>query len=118
MPRQGLGVLREQTEAFIAENPYIVALVRNTKVSDGAGGWTTTPLALSPQVVRLVPQSRLVSVERRTVGGEMTKPDMNMLATYDADVEVGDTFTWNGRTVEVVWIHATGYEKTCEVAVR
>lgn len=117
MPRQGMHVLKEQTRRFIDENPLYINLTRNARVSDGAGGYTTTPSALEPQTMRVVPQSRLVSVERRTTGGAMVKPDMNLVCQFNADVQRGDTFTYNGLLMEVIWVNDIGYEKIAEVAV-
>lgn len=116
MPRQGISVLTEQTEQFIDENPTDLVLTRNTKVPDGAGGSTTSPTDLDPQTVRVIPQSRLVSVERRTTAGAVVKPDMNLICMPDADVQRGDTFTYNGLKMQVVWVSVLSYEKIAEVA--
>ena len=119
MPRQGVSVLREQTRQFIGENPTEVVLTRYTRSSDGAGGFTrTNPTPLPPQDVRLIVENRMVSVERKTVSGEMLRPEYNMLCEHDADVENGDTFVHRGMTMEVVFVHASTYELVAEVAVR
>lgn len=115
---EGVGVLREQTERFIAENPSDIIFTRNTKVEDGMGGHTLDPHPLDSQRVRIIQQVSAQATERRTVSGEMTTPDMKVLAAWDADLEMGDTFEWRDLPVEVIWIVELPYEKTAEVAVR
>jgi hypothetical protein len=113
-----LNVLRKQTTAYIAANPVAVALVRTVLVDDGAGGKKPASVGpLSPQTVRIIQQNDLrTGVERRTVAGEVVRPTLAMLTEWNANVEEGDTFTWNDLSLEVVWITDLGYEKTCEVA--
>lgn len=118
MPGQGISVEREQTEQFIDQNPISVTLSRNVRIDDGAGGGTVSSTPLPPQKMRFVPQSRLVSVERRNVAGAKVKPDMNLIALWNADIQRGDTFTWQGMTMEVVWVNKIPYEIIAEVAVK
>lgn len=118
MPGQGINVEREQTEQFIDQNPTMITFTRNTKVPDGAGGGTYTPTPLPPQKVRVIAQSRLVSVERRNVHGATVRPDMNLLALWDADIQRGDTFSLNNMDMEVIWVNVLPYEVMAEVAVR
>lgn len=113
---QGLGVLRQQTKQFIDENPTAISLVRGVKVPDGAGGNTFTTVDLLPQTMRLIEQQENSTVERQTVGGKVVRPMLNLFCEYDADIQRGDQFTWQGMTVQVVWITDTGYAKTAEVA--
>lgn len=118
MRREGTAVERKQTHEFILDNPTELIITRNVKVSDGAGGSTLSPTPLDPQTVRMVPQVRATSVERRTVGGEVVSPDVNMVAEWDADLQVGDTFKYQNLHMEVVWVYDLGYEKMAEVASR
>jgi hypothetical protein len=119
MPKQGMRVLREQTEQFIGENPTSLVLTRSTRTEDGAGGWVNgAPTPLPAQRVRLVPQSASPGVERRTVSGEVVRPDLRIVGMPEFNVAVGDTFTWNTIRMEVVWVSDLGYEKIAEVAAR
>jgi hypothetical protein len=115
---EGVAILREQTKRFIDENPTDVVFTHNTPVSDGMGGHTTTPTPVPAQTVRIIQAVSAQSSERRTVSGEMTTPDMKVLAEWDADIEMGDTFEWRNLPVEVIWVVELPYEKTAEVAVR
>lgn len=115
---EGIGVLREQTKRFIAENPIDIVFTRNVKTPDGAGGTTSAPVSLEPQTVRVIQQASAQSSERRTVSGEMTTPDYKVLTEWDADIAMGDTFEWRNLDAEIVWIIDMPYERTAEIAVR
>lgn len=112
---QGLGVLRQQTKQFINENPTDISLIRGIKVPDGAGGNTFDTVDLLPQTMRIIEQQESDAVERQSVGGKVVRPILNLLCEYDADVRRGDQFTWQGLTVQVVWVTNTGYAITAEV---
>lgn len=118
MPSQGVNVEREQTQQFIDQNPLYITFTRNVRNPDGAGGGTYTPTPLPPQKCRIVPQNRMISVERRNVNGAVVRPDMNVIAPWDADIMRGDTFQWQNMTMEVVWVNAISYEIIAEVAAR
>lgn len=118
MPRQGMVVLREQTHQFILENPSQLVLKRSTKVPDGAGGSTTTEVDRPAQTVRIIDRFSSVQTERRTLSGQMTTPDINILFEWDGDVLVGDLLDYKGLRMEVVWLLDNGYRKMAEVARR
>lgn len=118
MPVQGLGILREQTDRFIKENPFDINLVRHTKVPDGAGGTTFTDAAVPPQTVRVVTEKQYRNLQRRTVSGEMLTPELALICRWDADVLDGDTFVYQLREFEVIWVNDIGYEKIAEVVTR
>lgn len=114
-----INVLRRQTEQYIKQNRTDVVLVRHTKVSDGAGGTKSIGDQFQlAQMVRIIQNDETVATERRTVDGESVRPTLNMLCAWDANVQVGDQFEWNGFINEVVYITDMRYELTCEVAVR
>ena len=115
---QGVEVLREQTKQFIAEDPTSVVLSRNTKAEDGAGGSTFTPAPLPSQVVKVAQRSESSSVERRTESGEVVRPGITLVCEWDADIQRGDTFEWEGLNVEIVWVTALDYVKHGEGAAR
>lgn len=115
---QGSGVLKQQTAQFIMESPSSLAFKRWTKVDDGAGGTTKTSVTLSPQTVRVVQAKENSMVERRTISGEVVRPSLSVVCMPDANITAGDTFTWLGFSVEVVWLTNIGYEIIAEVAVR
>lgn len=119
-PRPGeINVLRRQTTQYIKQNQADVVLNRKSVTDDGAGGVIHgADHFLDAQHARIIQTSESESVERRTVDGENVVPILNMLMEWDADVQEGDQFTWNGHTCEVVYIMTMQYEKTCEVAFR
>lgn len=114
----GPGVLLQQTEQFVNDNPTDLILKRNAKAPDGAGGTTSTPTPLSPQTVRIVQASESNAVERQNAAGEVVRPALKIVCMPDTDIERGDTFTWMGMNAEVVWLTALQYEITADVAVR
>lgn len=114
---QGIVTLTKQTLRFIEENPSEIIFTRKTRVSDGAGGYTTTPTPLDPQVVRVVEQNVAREVERRNVAGEVVRPALAVVAMPYADLSTGDTFPWQGRTAEVVYLTVLPYELIGEVGL-
>lgn len=116
---QGQGVLVQQTEHFIDDNPTDIVFTRNTPASDGAGGHTTTSAALSAQKVRVIQGGpTAASVERQGLSGEVERPDWTICAMPDADLQRGDTFQYRGMNAEVIWIRDLGYELLADAAVR
>lgn len=109
-------LLVEQTQQFINDNPTSLVFTRHTKTPDGAGGTTSTSAPLPAQVVRIVQASPTrTSVGVRNTEGEVTQPDANLICTLDVDVQIGDTFQWNGLSMKVVWVILLPYEKIAEV---
>ena len=118
MAIQELSIQREQTTNYINANPTDIALTRYTRTSDGAGGTTATGATLDPQTFRVVAQSSAArTTERRTVSGAMVNPDIILVCQWDANIERGDSFDYNGIKMQVVWITDLQYEKLAEVAV-
>lgn len=114
-----LRVNRKQTDAFIKENFVTITLVRGGgRVSDGAGGWTTTPGApISPQMFRLIPQGG--NTQSRNIDGEQISPAYVMIGKHDANIQTGDTFLYNGRNYDVSFVREDrDYESWAEVIYR
>jgi hypothetical protein len=107
--------LKRQTDRFIKDDPTTLVLTRNMRVSDGAGGYTTTPTDLDPQVVKVV-QTFPRATERRNQAGQVVTPSIYLVMYHDANVQNGDTFLWRGLDAEVVWITELDYVKHAEVA--
>jgi hypothetical protein len=115
----GVRVLREQTRKFIAEDAVEVVLTRGTRTPDGAGGFTiANPAPLLPQTMKVIQIASAAAVERKSVGGEVVRPDIKLLAEWDADIQMGDTMEWNGLILEVVWMIKLDYEVTAEMGAR
>lgn len=95
---------RRSTAAFIAADPIDLALSRPVWSSDGAGGRIAdTPLTLNAQRFRLIPQVD-AGLFRITADGRQVNPEFRLLGVYDADLQRGDRFDYNGATYEVVAI--------------
>lgn len=114
-----LRVLRRQTTSYIAANPESVSLVREVRLDDGAGGYMEgNPSTIAAQTVRIIQKSESEATERRNRDGEVVRPSVVLLAEWDANVQVGDEFVWEGMRAEVVYISDMKYELVCEVAAR
>lgn len=94
------------TQMFINERPVSVVFERVSKVPDGQGGWTKTPLAsLAPQVVRKVATSRLADLSARTTeDGAVVVPSAYLIGMPDTDVQRYDKCDINGVPHEVVYV--------------
>lgn len=94
------------TQRFIDENPNDFTLERPTLTDDGAGGVRKTgTTTLEPQTMRLV-GSYLQSAQTSqvTVNGQVVVPEFTLIALPSADVQVRDTFTFEGKVHEVVFV--------------
>lgn len=98
-----LAVQRSLTRAFIAADEDQIELVRKAEVPDGSGGYTTVPVAVPSQPMRLIPL-QAGGPERHTLDGRVVEPGYHLLADWEADMERGDLFTVGGRRYEVVFI--------------
>lgn len=94
------------TKMFIDERPIDVVFQRVSKVSDGQGGWTKTPLAtLPPQTMRKVATSRLADLSTRvTENGATVVPSAYLICMPDTDVQRYDKCVIDGVPHEVVYV--------------
>lgn len=94
------------TERFIDANASAIIIHRPVRVSDGAGGWEDSyEEVLAPQTMRLV-GSYLQSAQasRITSDGRVVVPEFLLIALPFADIAVGDTFTFEDKVHEVVFV--------------
>lgn len=94
------------TRAFILADAEEIALVRRTKTSDGAGGFSWSVVGtLVEQTARLVPQSDRVP---EIVGsdGRSARPEWVIMMEPGADIARYDQFVWRGNTWEIAQLHA------------
>lgn len=94
------------TKMFIDQRPIDVVFERVSKVSDGEGGWTKTPLAtLPPQQCRKVATSRLADLSARTTeNGSVVVPSAYLICMPDVDVQRYDKCELYGVPHEVVYV--------------
>lgn len=108
---------RANTTAYIATDPTDIQFIARTKTSDGHGGqvWSN-PAPMQAQRVRIITNVSAAAVERRTEDGRVVNPDIMLLLEWDAVVENGYRFVWDGNNWEVVFVNDDlNYEKQAEV---
>jgi len=95
---------RNQQATIIAQNPASIIITRTAKVSDGAGGWTSSTSTIASQNIRIYSkQTRTLSVDD---GGWHTIRVTRGVAKYNANVlkysaTNEDKFTFWGKTYRI-----------------
>ena len=95
---------RNQQTNIIAQNPASIVITRKAKVSDGAGGYTTSTSTLASQDIRIYSKrTRTLVVEE---GGYHSVRITKAIAKYDADVNKysstnEDKFTFASKTYRI-----------------
>jgi hypothetical protein len=114
-----LAAQRKMTAYFIGKDEMPVALNRQSKVSNGQGGFTLGPVVTLPvQTFKLIPQSRQL-VDRQTVEGVVVQPDHILLGFWNADIQAGDWLVFEGSRYDIVFVHEKNdFETTSEVKFR
>jgi len=94
------------TQMFIDANPNSFVLTRTARTSDGAGGFLPgTATVKTPQTMRLVGLGQLsASAERVSADGRIVRATFALVGMPNADVQVGDTFPFEGKTHEVLFV--------------
>lgn len=93
------------TRAFILADAEDLTLVRRSRQSDGAGGYTyTTGAPLASQTARLIPQSDR-TLEVTGADGRSAHPDWILLMEPGSDMQRYDRFDWRGDTWEIAELH-------------
>jgi len=92
---------RNQQTNIINQNPTSITITRKAKVSDGAGGWTSSTSNLAAQTIRIYSKRvRTLVVEE---GGYHSVRVTKAVAKYDANIlkyssSNEDTFSFGGKT--------------------
>lgn len=110
---------RVNTAAFINANPIAIALVPNTRTKTASGGWADTPQTPRKlQILRLIPQSVSAGAPERATDGVARKWPYVLLGLWNAEMAVGDTFDFDGVTLQVKYMWPeNGYERRAGVDV-
>jgi hypothetical protein len=115
-----LAANKRQTLAFIAANPFSVALIPHTKARTPSGGqgWTAqAPRA--QQVVRIVDQSSgggPAQGPQSNGDGRAPSVDQVLVARWDALLGVNDRFAYGGRECVITRLFPdNGYERRAVV---
>lgn len=93
------------TTQFIAENPSIVSVIRRTRTTNTAGGYTwTNPITQDPQTLRLVPHGKSLGERLVTTdsNGKEVVPTWLLVGHMDANLERFDLFTLDGDEYEIL----------------
>lgn len=94
---------RRQLRAIINDDSILVSFVRQTKVATDNGSWKPGPaVTLPPQQVRLVPfLRRLADTMVDSQFGEIPNVRYVLVGPHDLDVQVGDSFQFEGLPVRI-----------------
>jgi hypothetical protein len=108
-------VRRRLVREFIKADFVDVELTRRTgRTKTAGGGWTTVPaVPLPPQIARIIPSKRrfdngLVNAE----AGALPKSEYLLLGSHRMDVEVDDSFFWQGNYYKITGILPHREERT------
>ena len=115
LSRVELVVRRRLVRAFIEANSVSIQFTRRQeRVRTEAGGWTTTLSdPRQSQVATIIPSKRrfdngLVNAE----AGQLPRSEYLLMGLYNLDVEVDDTFTWDGAQYKITGILPNREERT------
>lgn len=113
-----LGAQMRMTKTFIDADPVEITFQNpGTRVSDGAGGWITTPGASVTAIVRMIPQNDAVP-EAAVLEGIRPIPEYIVLGMPDAGFVKGSEFSWRGKNWKISQMHEKpDYERKGDVDV-
>jgi hypothetical protein len=101
-----LSIHRANTRAFIDADVKTIVLNRSVRVSNGQGGYETSPPApRPPQQLRLIPLKGTMAPERVTLEGTKVAPDYILLGMHDDDIARWDEFEDEGRRYQVIFVN-------------
>jgi hypothetical protein len=118
-----LKIQRKNTLAFIASAPVTVQLTRVPveRNEDNGGLRHLPPVTIPEQTFRILhapPRRRRKENQPPNLSmGEIPFAKDNLMCRWDADVLVGDTFTWKGVEYSITYVFADNtYEIICNLA--
>ena len=93
------------TRAFILADAEDLVLIRRTRSSDGAGGFTySTGAELATQTARLIPQNDK-TLEVQSSDGRSANPQWIIMMEPGSDIQRYDQFEWKNETWEIAELH-------------
>lgn len=96
---------RRQLAAYIGDSPSTIVLSRKIRTpTPGGTGYVETPTNLPPQIFRINDIGSRQQPTVTTQGGQVIKVDADMIGDFDADVQIGDTFTTTRGKWQVVFV--------------
>ena len=110
---------RRQTQGMINADFEWVVLTRTTRVKTPAGGWVVTGTEVLPsQKMQWVTAGLPQTSQSLGEGGQTVNTVDQLIAVWNADLEVKDTFTHEDQVYEVYEISVTEYRKVANVRLR
>lgn len=100
---------RRQTRAYIRSDTTSIVLSRSSRTKTGTGGFRDTKDDLPPQNFKLLWASLGQQFVTPVTGGQAKVLQDQLMAVWDADIKVGDTFTYDDEQYEVAEISKTEY---------
>ncbi|NPV80742.1 MAG: head-tail adaptor protein [Firmicutes bacterium] len=94
-------IARRNVERQIQRNPTDIWIKRIVEADDGAGGTIRQEIMLPVQTVRVFMGTYSQSKEIATEAVQMQIQRWGMLARWDADIQLGDVFTAQGRSFRI-----------------
>lgn len=116
--QRGLDSLRRVTQAFIDDDPYPVVLVSNsTKTKKPGGGYDMgAGVSRGTQTFKLVASFGDDGVQTSEGGGQTHSWKYTLIGAWDAQIEIGDTWTDGDTKYRVVsLLQNNGYETRAAV---
>jgi len=104
---------REFIRRLINQDPTEITITRKITTDDGFSGKIEEEITLEPQTVRIYnkkSQREIISDASITIASKMLK----LLTMHDTDIQEGDTFAHDGKTIRVTFIN--GYFGICKQA--
>lgn len=95
--------LRKETNAIIAINPIDIVFTRHERVTDAHGNVTETKTETALQRIRLAELGHREN-EALVQEGLLDEHRLNITASYNADIQKGDKFTFQGDRYVVEFI--------------
>ena len=111
-------IMRQLTLAFIETMPVNLVLTPHTYVKTDAGGTVATPGSpKGVQRLRFVELDTRPNDPVRTQDGIERRADFILLGSWDADIAVNDTLTYDGDDFTVIEMYYdNGWETRAKVA--
>jgi hypothetical protein len=108
--------LRYTTKIYIADDPTVVIIQRQTRVNKGGGGYDFPKSPIAAQIFRFVNQDISTGISYGSDDGTARKFDYVLVGEHNADIDVNDTWTANGIQYKVdAIIPNNGFETRAHV---
>jgi len=94
---------KKYIEKAIEQDPTIITIKRKIITDDGFGGKKEETIELEPQTIRIYNKKAQREIVSDT--GTIMGYTLKFLAKGGTDIQEGDTFTWQGKTLKVAFVN-------------